>query len=313
MKKVSVVIPAYNRAGLTVRTVESVLNQTYENIEIIVVDDGSTDDTRERLRPYAGRIRYVYKRNGGASSARNLGIRLATGDYIGLLDCDDIYLPGKIEKSVNYLEERPDTGFVHTPIYLIDEEDTVLRSVSFFESRRTGWISRRLLLRNFIANSTVVARRSCFEKAGLFDETIFNPADWDMWLRLAGRCRAGYVNVPLTLYRTAESYTLSHLEQSEREDLIVLEKAFRRNPELSPRFKNRLVSNVYCRHAVCYLSIKDFDKARQKLILSIRKHMFNTGALLLLAAVTLLRGNFYSLIKWRRKFFAMKSRLLVRL
>ena len=102
MRKVSVIIPAYNKAALTVKTVESVLNQTYKNIEIIVVDDGSTDDTRRFLLPYDKEIKYIYKRNAGVCSARNVGIHLSTGEYIGLLDCDDMYLPQKIELSVEH-------------------------------------------------------------------------------------------------------------------------------------------------------------------------------------------------------------------
>lgn len=91
MKKVSVIIPAYNKADLTVKTVQSVLSQTYVNIEIIVVDDGSTDNTREKLSVYATKIKYFYKNNGGACSARNAGIRLANGRYIAFIDCDDLY------------------------------------------------------------------------------------------------------------------------------------------------------------------------------------------------------------------------------
>ena len=297
MKKVSVVIPAYNAADLTVKTVESVLEQTYANIEVIVVDDGSTDNTGERLQPYAGRIKYIYKENGGACSARNLGIRMAEGDYIGFLDCDDIYLPGKIERSVDYLERRPDFGFVHTPVRFIDEEDVPLRVYALPEGRRTGRIAKRLLSRNFICNSTILARRSCFGEAGFFDEKLFTHADWDMWLRLAERYKVGYINSPLTLYRRSTNYILRHLEQSKREGLAVLEKAFRRDPGLKPYLKNRLVSNVCFRNAVGYLRINDPVRAKEELILSIRKNMFNPGALLLLAAAAVLHDKLGAALK----------------
>ena len=108
MKKVSVIIPAYNKADLTVKTVQSVLSQTYVNIEIIVVDDGSTDDTKEKLLVFGDKINYIYKQNGGACSARNVGINCATGEYLALIDCDDIFYPDKISKSVECLEEKPD-------------------------------------------------------------------------------------------------------------------------------------------------------------------------------------------------------------
>ena len=100
MKRVSVVIPAYHKADLTIKTVKSVLNHTYKNIEIIVVDDGSTDDTKDQLQLFGDRIHYIYKQNAGASSARNIGIKQAAGEYIALIDCDDIFYPEKISKSV---------------------------------------------------------------------------------------------------------------------------------------------------------------------------------------------------------------------
>lgn len=297
MRKVSVIIPAYNMADLTVRTVESVLKQTYENIEVIVIDDGSTDNTRERLASYTDRIKYIYKENGGACSARNMGIRLATGDYIGLLDCDDMYLPHKIEKSVNYLEKHPDFGFVHTPVYFIDENDTILRLYALPESRSTGWIVKKLLSRNFICNSTSVIRRSCFEKTGLFDEALFTHADWDISLRLAEKYKVGYISTPFTYYRKSTGYILKHLEQSKKEGLAVLQKAFERNPHLSTRLKKKLVSDVYLRNAVGYLRIGSVNEAKDKLVLSVKKCAFNLKALFLLLAVTILGKNLILILK----------------
>ena len=302
MKKVSVVIPAYNNADLTVQTVESVLNQTYKNIEVIVVDDGSTDNTGERLVSYADRIKYVHKKNGGASSARNLGIRLATGEYIGLLDCDDMYLPQKIEKSVDYLERNPDFSFIHTPGRFIDKEGKPSRTYPFFKRRQVGWIAKRLLSRSYICNSTVVVRKACFEKVGFFDESIFIPADWDMWLRLAENYKAGYIDEPLTLYRESGRYTLTHLEQSKREGLVVLEKAFRRNPELSSHFKDRLISNIYFWNGFNYLKINDFCKAKNELVSSIRKDMFNLKAVLCLTATAALGKNLNTILKCLKIF-----------
>ena len=98
MKKVSVIVPAYNKAEYTQKTIESILAQTYPEIEIIVVDDGSTDNTRQALEKFQGRIDYVYKPNGGACSARNFGFKKSAGDYIGFLDCDDLYAKKKNRK-----------------------------------------------------------------------------------------------------------------------------------------------------------------------------------------------------------------------
>lgn len=308
MKKVSVIVPAYNKADLTVKTAESVLSQTYKNIEVIIVDDGSTDNTRQRLSPYFDRIRYVYKENGGACSARNLGIRLATGDYIGLLDCDDIYLPQKIEKSVAYLERNSDFGFVHTSAYLIDENDAILRIYSLRENRHIGWIAKRLLSVNYICNSTVVIRKSCFEKVGLFDETIFFAADWDMWLRLAEQYKGGYINAPFTLYRVLEHYKFNHLNEAKEEQLFVLKKAFQRNPGLNPRLKDKFISNVYYRQAVDYLAINDFRRAREELISCVRKCALNTKAHFLLISIVVLGKNLSFILKCFKRFLAIKKK-----
>ncbi|MFH1877379.1 MAG: glycosyltransferase [Candidatus Omnitrophota bacterium] len=251
MKKVSVVIPAYNMADLTARTVESVLNQTYADVEIIVVDDGSTDGTREKMRSFGDAVKYVYKENGGASSARNLGIKLSKGEYTALLDCDDVYAPDKIEKSVRFLEENPGYGFVHSAANIVDENGKVLEYFSMGEKSGTGWIAESLILRNFICNSTVVARRECFSGAGFFDESIFIPADWDMWLRLSEKYRAGFIDEPLTMYlrRTKGSYTHRHLENALKHQKIVLEKFFKRNPGLVKRLKNKAYSGIFFCHA----------------------------------------------------------------
>lgn len=297
MKKVSVVIPAYNKADLTIKTVESVLAQSYPNIEVIVVDDGSTDSTKEKLTPYKDKIRYVYKDNGGACSARNLGLQLAIGEYIAFLDCDDLYLPRKIESSVDYLEKNSDFGFVHTAAYFIDDDDRALRTFSNRMSRRIGWIAKALLLRNFICSSTVVARKLCFEKVGFFDESIFTPADWDMWMRIAEHYKAGYIDKPLTKYRVSDSYILKHIELWKKEELIVLEKAFKRNPKLDKHLKNIVASNTFCRCAVSYLLTGDFQEAKSELVLALTRNKFNLRAMLLYTVLNISPKNLQRLVK----------------
>ena len=279
---VSIIIPAFNKANLTAKTVESVLAQTYPNVEIIVVDDGSTDDTREKLAPFHGRIQYVYKENGGACSARNAGLRLAKGEYVGFLDCDDLYVSNKIELSAGYLEQHKDAGFVHTAAYFIDRDDNiVVGEYSHPQSYYNGWITRRLILGNYICNSTVIARRSCFDKAGLFDETIFPPADWDMWLRLSEHYSIGYIDIPLTKYRVCNNYIFKRLEQSRQEEFVVINKFFERNLRWNSFLKNQAISNLHLRYTGCYLLHENHPALKKEFLLCLKANPFNFKALFL--------------------------------
>lgn len=192
MDKVSVVIPAYNRADFTVEAVQSVLNQSYPNIEIIVVDDGSTDDTYKKLSNYVGcEIEYLHHPNRGASYTRNRGIKYATGKYIAFLDCDDKYDQNKIAFSVNEMK-RQEVDMIYNSAMLIDQEGIAIK---IYEPKR-----HNLLFRNSIMNSVMI-KKEVFDKVGLFDEELFICADWDMWLRIEEHYKIGYIDFPLTEYR----------------------------------------------------------------------------------------------------------------
>jgi len=264
MEKVSIIIPAYNKDELTVRTVKSVLDQSYPNIEIIVVDDGSTDRTKELLSVFGNRIRYIYKQNGGACGARNLGIRESSGQYVGFLDCDDLYMEKKVEQGIGFLREHPQYGYVHTDAYFIDRQDNIVGQYRNNKAKRfQGWISQRLILGNFVCNSTVLVRRFCLEKAGFFDEEIFTPADWDMWMRLAEIQKAGYIDQPLTKYRVTDNYILNKLTLAKKEEEYVVEKFFRRNSRWRGPLQKKAESNLHLRFAQCYL-LKDNSQALKK-------------------------------------------------
>ena len=300
-KKVSVIIPAYNMADLTLLTVKSVLNQTYENIEIIVVDDGSKDETREVLKEVEEKIKYVYKENGGASSARNLGIINATGEYIALLDCDDLYLPEKIEKAVKALDNDPQIGFVHTGAYFINSEGYQVKEYHPKNKKREGNIFSKLLRGNYICNSTVVARRECFEKCGTFDETIFVPADWDMWLRISAQYNAGYIDEPLTIYRIPEGDDrLNYSAESKLDQLIVLEKVFKNN-EVPVSLQNRLISRIYYRQAIDLILKGETIEAKKKLTYAIKKYSMNIKAYLVFGVLSIFEKNTNKIVRFFRE------------
>ncbi len=262
MEKVSVIIPAYNKAELTAQTVESVLSQTYPNIEIIVVDDGSADSTRQRLACFTDRIQYIYKENGGACSARNRGLQSAQGEFIAFLDCDDLYMENKIALCADFLRKNKDVGFVHTAAYFIDDKGEVVGKYSHPQSRHQGWIVKRLLQGNYICNSTPVLRRSCLDEVGPFDESVFAPADWDLWLRLASRAKAGYLDQPLTKYRVTGNHTFSYLDQSYEDEVHVLEKFFNTHALYGRLLKKQSLASCYLRYAQAYLLKGDLAKVR---------------------------------------------------
>ena len=195
---VSVVIPTYNRARVLQTTLESVLAQTYPSIEIIVVDDGSTDDTAAILERYAGRIHVARQANQGVEMARRRGIRTSTGDYVTFLDDDDLMLPTKIERQVEVLNSRPEVGLVHCRYHYIDKDGNPLETTGWLPE---GDVRKQLVWGCFPWSGGPLIRRECFDHLGENEHRDWY-GDWGMWLRIA---LAGYpfvcVQEPLGCYR----------------------------------------------------------------------------------------------------------------
>jgi tetratricopeptide (TPR) repeat protein len=228
---VSVIIPTHNRSKLLRVAVESVLAQTYPNIEAIVVDDGSTDDTVVVMAQYAGRVTYLKQTNQDVAAARNAGIRAASGEYLTFLDDDDLILPTKIERQVQVLASRPIVGLVHCGYYHIDEAGNRVDKVVFLPE---GEVLKELVCRNFIWAGAPLLRRQCIERVGPFDEEIpAISADWDMWLRIA---QAGYlfacVQEPLGAYRIQRGSMLADVARLEQATVAIFDKVFARPASL---------------------------------------------------------------------------------
>jgi len=187
MPKISVIIPTYNRAMLLRSAINSVLSQTYDDYEIIVIDDGSTDDTAEVVKEFpADKLRYVFQENNGRSAARNNGIKIARGEYIAFLDSDDLFLPTKLELQAQFLDNNPDYGLVYSFAKTVDESGKLLHQY-FYEGDLSGWIYPDLLsLRNnVITTPTVMVRAQIIAELGGFDETMDICEDLDLWCRIA--------------------------------------------------------------------------------------------------------------------------------
>jgi hypothetical protein len=227
----SVVVAAYQVADVIGEALESIRRQTLPPLEVIVCDDGSTDDLEHALAPYRGEIVLLRKENGGEASAKNAAASVARGDFVAILDADDVYLPQNLEALSALAQWRPDLDILTTDGLLVANGVNVRhvydRSWRFeVEDQR-----RAILQRNFVFGLAAVRRRRLLEHGG-FDESIRWTTDWDLWLRmiLAGAA-AGCVDEPLALYRLRQTSLTAQRRDLQLGKLMTLEKA-RTNPAL---------------------------------------------------------------------------------
>ncbi|MFO7528761.1 MAG: glycosyltransferase [Marinobacter sp.] len=198
---VSVVIATYNMGQYLPLAVESVLNQDWSNLELIVVDDGSTDDTPVFMRKFAidSRVNYIRTENQGQPKAKNRGISEAKGEFIGFCDADDIWQPQKLSMQVPHFID-PTVGVVYSEVSYIDQFGEPI-SQSTHEHRHEGKITDSLLIKNFIPFGTAVIRKECIEKNGTFDEELPMGIDWDLWLRYSVNWDFKYEPAKTYVYR----------------------------------------------------------------------------------------------------------------
>ena len=232
-KLVSVIIPTYNRENWIKEAIKSVLAQTYTPYEIIVVDDGSSDNTRKALSSFRSRIRYVFQPNSGPSSARNKGIELSSGEWIAFLDSDDLWKPKKLEKQMQALQEQSHFKICYT-------EEIWIRNGKFVNPRKkhtkySGWIYLHCLPLCIISPSSVVIHRSVFEDVGKFDTSLPVAEDYDLWLRICSRYPVMLLPQKLIIKRGGHQDQLSKSYWGiDRFRIIALEKMTRENTLPSP-------------------------------------------------------------------------------
>jgi glycosyltransferase involved in cell wall biosynthesis len=196
---VSVVIPTHNRAHYITEAIDSVLAQTYPYYEIIVIDDGSTDNTREVLRGYGDRVRYFHQDGRGQAHARNRAVSEARGKYIAMLDDDDVWLPNKLELQVATLEQDDGVGFVGTDMYITDASGNIIDRWGKPPSVPETFES--LFEENILGAPSVMIRKRLIEEVGGFDESLRTTDDYDLWLRLARVSRFKCLAVPTVKWR----------------------------------------------------------------------------------------------------------------
>jgi len=219
MPKVSVIIPSFNCESYIAETINSVLNQTFRDVEVIVVDDGSTDRTREIVAAFGASVRLVAQDNAGRCAARNRGIREAGGEYICLLDHDDYWFADKLARQMAEFQRHPEAGGVYSAfIFWCGDNDDQFSSPHSFDltvyqdgidSDFSGWIYHQFLLDCYMLTSTAMFRAEVFQRCGVYDESLPYSEDWELWLRIAREYPLIKLHRPTTLYR-------QHLQQGSR-------------------------------------------------------------------------------------------------
>ena len=224
MPKVSVIIPTYNRFPMLKEAVDSVLAQGFEDMELIVVDDGSSDVTAEKIKQYGGRVRLLrHSVNKGVSAARNKGILHARGKYIAFLDSDDLWVKGKLKIQVTFLDDNPHYPLCYTDEIWIRKGKRVNPMLK--HAKYSGWIFEKCLPLCIISPSSVMIRRTLFSKVGLFDEALPVCEDYDFWLRISARFPIFFINRKLIIKRGGHPDQLSQRSWgNDRWRVIALEK-----------------------------------------------------------------------------------------
>jgi glycosyltransferase involved in cell wall biosynthesis len=232
--RVSIVIPTYNTAGYISETLNSIFIQSYEDYEIIVVDDGSTDNTREVLEPYMENTRYIYQENRGRAGARNTGIKAAKGKYIAFLDSDDLWATAdKLGTQVDMMESNQNIDFLFGDKQRFSDNGTIVIASMFKERHydenffgdplyvRDAY--KKLLQEPYIPTGTIIMKKECFDRAGFFDETIY-AEDWEFWLRIALFNQLAYSSEIWELERDREGSGSKNLKAVYLSNVQALEK-----------------------------------------------------------------------------------------
>ncbi|MDD5606825.1 MAG: glycosyltransferase [Candidatus Pacebacteria bacterium] len=245
---VSVIIPTYNRADLLGRAIQSVLSQTYQYFEIIIVDDGSIDNTKSLVERFNNeRIVYIQRRENSGNSVvpRNTAMKIAKGKYIAFLDSDDEWMPEKLEKQIKLFEKlnNSNIGFIGCNVVIVDEKNK--KEWEYKIPRCKNIFKELLIMNNFIFNpSSVIVEKEVFNTIGLFDENLKTVQDYDMWIRIAQKYNFDFVPEPLFKYYIHNSNITNTLsfEKQEKDIRYIFEK-YRKYYEANPKIHSTRLRN----------------------------------------------------------------------
>jgi glycosyltransferase involved in cell wall biosynthesis len=265
---VSAVIPAYNAAKFLGDAVRSALEQDSVDVEVIVVDDGSTDGTRDVAESFGRAIRYVFQRNQGMAGARNTGLGQCTGDYVGFLDADDTWLPAKLRRQLAALARAPGVRAVHSACMVVDAD---LRPIAVQASpRRASALEDLVLLGNVVGSvCSLLVERRLLSVVGGFNSTFSHCADWELAIRLARHTEFAYVPEPLVTYRQHGANLSRQIDTLERESTRLIEMTLS-EPGLPPsvvRRANEARARNWMALAGCYFNAgryRDFARCAHR-------------------------------------------------
>jgi glycosyltransferase involved in cell wall biosynthesis len=303
--KVSVVIPAYNAMKYLPETVDSVFKQTYHNFEVLIINDGSTDNTdhwASQLSQKEPKVKLISQPNQGVQKARNRGIKEARGEYIAFLDADDLWEPTKLQKQVDALDRNLAAGLCYTWTALADEQGKATGRV--IASRAEGNVWQQLTEINFVCcGSTPLIRRSCFDTTGLFAEDLRFSEDWDMWLRIALKYPFVVIKEPLIRYRQHEAGISKNCQSMLETSRILIERNFANVPTELLHFRNRSYGCIYLYLGWRAIENQNYQQAKEfgaQAIAHRPQLLFSTAYIRLRVAILIrhwLGANFYAQLK----------------
>lgn len=272
MPLISIVIPAYNMAEYISDALISCINQTYQNIEIIVIDDGSKDKTKEVIKKFQKSLSYHYQENMGVSVARNHGINIAKGEFVAFLDADDIWMPTKIEAQIDIIEKNNDLKAVSCGYGIMDEAGKILMPGLIranYKSR--DHLYKALSICQLIPGSAsgVLVERKFLNEVGLFNEQLFIGEDWDLWLRIVEKTNIYFINKILVYLR---SRTKKEPLRSLSNEIHQVQKIIENSVTL--KYKKRAFAALYARVGSSYMSANEIDNAISLLIKSFKNRPF---------------------------------------
>jgi glycosyltransferase involved in cell wall biosynthesis len=231
---VSVILPVYNGQRYVSAAIESALAQTYRPIEVVIVNDGSTDHSYETIEPYLNLpdVKYLQQENRGVAAARNAGIRHSKGELVAFLDQDDLWLPEKLALQVGYLQQNPEIAMVHSNQRYINGDGGRIQFPGW-ETDAQGMCLKELFIKNRIAVLTVVVRKHCLDEVGPLNESLSGCDDYELWLRIAARFPIGHIDKELALYRFHDCNVSRDLFRMTMTDLAAIQSFVKIFPDIN--------------------------------------------------------------------------------